>query len=89
MEDLRDEKLSSIILGFQNKCRWYLALKEKRRRLDQQMGALVLQMNLRAWCTVRSWGWYKLFQMVKPLLEGDKKGQKMEELETLAKVSYP
>ncbi len=74
------------MLGFQANCRWYLALTQKRRLLDQQMGALVLQKNLRAWCTVRSWGWYKLFQMVKPLLEGDKKGEEFEALQARVKV---
>src|SRR4051794_2114311 len=43
LEDYRDEKLSEIMLGFQARIRWYLGLVDRRRRMQQRAGLLVLQ----------------------------------------------
>ncbi len=40
----------------------------------------MIQRNVKAWCTIRSWNWYHLFQQVKPLLKGDKAKEELEEL---------
>ncbi|CAJ0585954.1 unnamed protein product, partial [Mesorhabditis spiculigera] len=90
LEDARDEILSRILTGFQCQIRWYLGQTELRRRYDQQSGLLVVQRNVRSWCTVRTWDWFKLFGRVKPLLADTKKqeevageiAQKIQALET-------
>lgn len=82
LEDLRDEKLGIIMTAFQTKIRWYLAQKDVKRRIQQRAGLLILQRNIRSWCTLRTWDWFKLYGKVKPLL---KTGKEKEELEALQK----
>ena len=79
--DIRDEKLSEIMTGFQSYIRWYLGLADRRRRMQQRAGLLIIQRNVRSWCTLRTWPWFKLYGCVKPLL---KSGKEAEELEKVA-----
>ncbi|KIH63296.1 myosin head, partial [Ancylostoma duodenale] len=80
LEELRDEALSVIITKFQCACRHYLAMCDYKRKLDQKVGLLVVQRNVRAWCTLRTWHWFKLYGRVKPLIKGNKKDEEMEAL---------
>ncbi|EFP05608.1 hypothetical protein GCK72_018221 [Caenorhabditis remanei] len=80
LEDLRDEILSRIITMFQSRVRSYLAKAEVRRRYEQQTGLLIVQRNVRAWCTLRTWEWFKLFGKVKPMLKAGKEQEAMGEL---------
>lgn len=41
---------------------------------------LIVQRNVRAWCTLRTWHWFKLYGRVKPLIKGNKKDEEMEAL---------
>ncbi|ULT86007.1 hypothetical protein L3Y34_006002 [Caenorhabditis briggsae] len=86
LEELRDEALGKIMAKFQCACRHYLAQCEYKRKLDQKVGLIVLQRNIRAWCTLRSWAWFKLFGRVKPLIKGSKKNEEFEALEKKFKV---
>ncbi|CAI4225176.1 unnamed protein product [Auanema sp. JU1783] len=72
LEDLRDEILAKIMTMLQSRVRYYLAQNEVRRRQDQQSGLLVVQRNVRSWCTLRTWDWFKLYGKVKPMLKADK-----------------
>ncbi|CAK5025246.1 unnamed protein product [Meloidogyne enterolobii] len=80
LEDLRDEKLGIILTAFQTRIRWYLAQKDVKRRIQQRAGLLILQRNIRSWCTLRNWDWFKLYGKVRPLL---KMGKEQEELDSL------
>uniref|UniRef100_A0A915CQN1 Myosin-3 n=1 Tax=Ditylenchus dipsaci TaxID=166011 RepID=A0A915CQN1_9BILA len=77
LEDYRDEKLGEIMIGFQSKIRWHLGLADRRRRMQQRAGLLILQRNIRSWCTLRTWDWFKLFGKVKPLLKTGKETEEM------------
>ncbi|CAI4223566.1 unnamed protein product [Auanema sp. JU1783] len=81
LEELRDEALGVIIGKFQCACRHYLSQCEYKRRKSQRVGLLIVQRNVRAWCTLRNWAWFKLFGKVKPLIKGNKKDEEMEALE--------
>uniref|UniRef100_A0A1I7XLC0 Myosin motor domain-containing protein n=1 Tax=Heterorhabditis bacteriophora TaxID=37862 RepID=A0A1I7XLC0_HETBA len=48
---------------------------------NDQVGLIILQRNVRAWCTLRSWNWFKLYGRVKPLIKGNKKDEEFEALE--------
>ncbi|CAJ0961850.1 unnamed protein product, partial [Mesorhabditis belari] len=85
LEELRDEALSVIMTKFQSACRHYLALCEYKRLVDQKVGLVVVQRNVRAWCTLRSWHWFSLFSRVKPLIKGNKKDEEFEALEKRCK----
>uniref|UniRef100_A0A914HJT9 Myosin-3 n=1 Tax=Globodera rostochiensis TaxID=31243 RepID=A0A914HJT9_GLORO len=80
LEDLRDAKLSIIMTAFQSRIRWFLAQTDVKRRIQQRAGLLILQRNIRGWCTLRNWDWFKLYGRVRPLL---KMGKEQEEMGTL------
>ncbi|CAD5211296.1 unnamed protein product [Bursaphelenchus okinawaensis] len=80
LEDLRDAKLGAIMTGFQATIRWYLGLADRRRRMQQRAGLLILQRNIRSWCTLRTWEWFKLYGKVKPMLKAGKEAEELEKL---------
>ncbi|CAI5453365.1 unnamed protein product [Caenorhabditis angaria] len=80
LEDLRDEILSKIVTTFQSRIRSYLAKAEYRRRLQQQTGLLIVQRNVRSWCSLRTWDWFKLYGKVKPLINAGQQQEAMGEL---------
>ncbi len=51
-----------------------------KKRKDQLNGLLCLQKNIRSWCTLRTWDWFKLYGKVKPLLQAGKQGEEMDKL---------
>ncbi|KAF8361131.1 unc-54 [Pristionchus pacificus] len=86
LEDLRDAKLGEILTGLQSYVRWYLGLAERKRRMEQRAGLLIVQRNVRSWCTLRTWEWFKLYgkasglDHVKPMLKAGKEAEEMEAL---------
>ncbi|VDM57013.1 unnamed protein product [Angiostrongylus costaricensis] len=80
LEDLRDEKLAVIMTGFQAQIRWYLGLVDRKRRMEQRAGLLIVQRNVRSWCTLRTWEWFKLYGKVKPLLKAGKEAEELEKI---------
>ncbi|KAK0410838.1 hypothetical protein QR680_005352 [Steinernema hermaphroditum] len=85
LEELRDEALSVIITKFQCACRAFLGLCDYKRRLDQKVGLVIVQRNIRSWCTLRTWQWFRLYGRVKPLIKGSKKDEEFEALEKKCK----
>ncbi|KAI6195099.1 Myosin head [Aphelenchoides besseyi] len=85
LEDLRDEKLAAIMTMFQQRIRWYLAQADVKRRIQQRAGLLILQRNIRSWCTLRTWDWFKLYGKVKPMLKTGKEKEEIEALEAKIK----
>ena len=43
-------------------------------------GLLILQRNVKAWCTLRTWPWFKLYGAVKPLLRTGKEAEELEKV---------
>lgn len=35
-------------------------------------GIKIIQRNVRGWCTLRSWPWFRVYSNVKPLIAGSK-----------------
>ncbi|VDK63901.1 unnamed protein product [Onchocerca ochengi] len=85
LENLRDEALSIIIIKFQNACRHYQVQCDLRYRMQMKAGILLLQRNIRAWCNLRNWNWFKLYGRVKPLIKGSKKDEEFEEMKKKVK----
>ncbi|KAF1769637.1 hypothetical protein GCK72_001454 [Caenorhabditis remanei] len=86
LEDIRDEKLSTILTGFQSQIRWHLGLKERKRRMEQRAGLLIVQRNVRSWCTLRTWEWFKLYGKVKPMLKAGKEAEELEKINDKVKA---
>ncbi|MFH4977395.1 hypothetical protein AB6A40_004104 [Gnathostoma spinigerum] len=80
LEDIRDEKLGVIMKNFQSRVRHYLAQADCHRRLQQRSGLLIIQRNVRTWCLLRNWSWFKLYGKVKPLLRAGKEHEEMEKI---------
>ncbi|MCP9263704.1 Myosin-4 [Dirofilaria immitis] len=70
LEDVRDEALKTLLTKLQSQVRWYLA------------GLLIVQRNIRSWCSLRTWDWFKLYTKVRPML---KEGKIVEEMENYKK----
>nr|CRZ24364.1 BMA-MYO-5 [Brugia malayi] len=85
LEKLRDEALSIIITKFQNACRHYQVQCDLRCRMQKKAAVLLLQRNIRVWCTLRNWNWFKLYGLVKLLIKGSKKDEEFEALQRKAK----
>lgn len=68
MEELRDERLGKIMSWMQSWIRGYLTRKEFKKVQAQRVALAVIQRNLRKYMKLRLWGWFKLWQKVKPLL---------------------
>ncbi|XP_039680167.1 myosin heavy chain, fast skeletal muscle-like [Perca fluviatilis] len=69
LEELRDEKLVSLVTQTQALCRGYLMRKEISKLIAEKDCVWILQYNLRLFMNVKHWLWMKLFFKIKPLLK--------------------
>ncbi|CAL8369949.1 unnamed protein product [Lota lota] len=82
LEDMRDSQLSKILTTVQAICRRKLMMVELKRMAREWEAVTVIQFNLRAFYTVRTWPWMMLFYKLRPLL---KSAQVEKELAALRK----
>ncbi|XP_053704649.1 myosin-7B-like [Synchiropus splendidus] len=68
LEDMRDYRLSQILTIVQAMCRGKLMREERERMMAQWYAVSVIQFNLRAFYTVRTWPWMMLFYKLRPML---------------------
>ncbi|KAI6658599.1 Myosin heavy chain, striated muscle-like [Oopsacas minuta] len=69
LEDLRDQKLSKVILSLQARCRGWLMRKHYQKMQSQKLAVIVLQKNCKTHLILRNWAWWRLFTKVKPILK--------------------
>ncbi|XP_029913810.1 myosin heavy chain, fast skeletal muscle-like [Myripristis murdjan] len=69
LEELRDEKLASLVTQTQAMCRGFLMRQEFSKLIAQKDCIWILQYNLRSFMNVKHWPWMKLFFKIKPLLK--------------------
>ncbi|KAM4736836.1 myosin-7-like [Anableps anableps] len=69
LEDMRDSRLSHIITTVQAKCRGKLMRLELQELMLKRDALTVIQFNLRAFFSVRTWPWMMLFYKLRPLLK--------------------
>ncbi|XP_071106369.1 myosin heavy chain, striated muscle-like [Haliotis cracherodii] len=94
LEELRDDRLSTICCLFQAHIRGYLKRKFMKNLDDKRTALELIQKNIRKWLAMRNWLWWRFYTKVKPLLSiqaaEDEMKQKEEELakakEELGKV---
>uniref|UniRef100_A0A803SKP6 Myosin heavy chain 16 n=1 Tax=Anolis carolinensis TaxID=28377 RepID=A0A803SKP6_ANOCA len=84
LEDWRDERLAKIMTMLQCRGRGFLMRIEYKKMLDRKLGLMLIQRNVRKFLSMRFWGWWKLYNKVKPLLnvarQEDEMKAKEEEL---------
>ncbi|XP_029010914.1 myosin-7B-like [Betta splendens] len=68
LEDMRDDRLSRILTTVQAMSRGKLMRMERQKMMRQWDAAIVVQFNLRAFFSVRTWPWMMLFYKLRPLL---------------------
>ncbi|VEL07423.1 unnamed protein product [Protopolystoma xenopodis] len=68
LEDMRDEKLNSLISIFQAQIRGYLMRRQYKKLQDQRVALTLIQRNVRKYLGMRNWPWWRLFTKVKPML---------------------
>jgi myosin heavy chain 6/7 len=78
LEDMRDEKLSSIISLFQAQIRGYLMRKAYKKLQDQRVALSLIQRNVRKYLLLRNWEWWRLYTKVKPLLNVARQEEEMK-----------
>uniref|UniRef100_A0A1I7T443 Myosin motor domain-containing protein n=1 Tax=Caenorhabditis tropicalis TaxID=1561998 RepID=A0A1I7T443_9PELO len=87
LEDMRDQKLSSLMESFQAQCRGWLGRRVMVRRREQEVAIKVIQRNGLAWMRLREWQWWRLLTKVKPLLEVTNKDELIAEKEQELKIT--
>ncbi|XP_066545566.1 myosin-16 [Amia ocellicauda] len=84
LEDMRDERLAKIMTMLQARLRGFLMRIEFKKMLDRRIALIAIQRNVRKFLQLRFWGWWKLYNKVKPLLnvarQEDEMKAKEEEL---------
>ena len=73
LEEYRDNAISVILTMLQSQVRTYLMRKNIQKMIDQKKSISALQRNIKAYITLKEWGWWTLMSYVKPLLQGAKK----------------
>ncbi|XP_005875894.1 myosin-16 [Myotis lucifugus] len=78
LEDMRDERLSKIMTMLQCRLRGFLMRVEFKKMLERRIGLKVIQRNTRKFLELRFWGWWKLYNKVKPLLNVARQEEEMK-----------
>nr|XP_060483742.1 myosin-13-like [Panthera onca] len=69
LEEMRDEKLVTLMTHTQAICRGYLMRVEFKKMMERRESIFCIQYNIRAFMNVKHWPWMKLFFKIKPLLK--------------------
>ncbi|XP_046870538.1 myosin heavy chain, fast skeletal muscle-like [Hypomesus transpacificus] len=68
LEEMRDEKLASLVTMTQAVCRGFVMRKEFKQMMERRESIYVVQYNIRSFMNVKHWPWMKLYFKIKPLL---------------------
>uniref|UniRef100_A0A8C5NQ05 MYH4 protein n=1 Tax=Junco hyemalis TaxID=40217 RepID=A0A8C5NQ05_JUNHY len=77
LEEMRDEKLVSLITHTQAMCRGYLMRTEFKKMNERRESIYIIQYNIRAFMNVKHWPWMKLYFKIKPLLKSAESEKEM------------
>ncbi|XP_072571720.1 myosin heavy chain, fast skeletal muscle-like isoform X1 [Paramormyrops kingsleyae] len=69
LEEMRDEKLGSLVTMTQAMCRGYLMRREFVKMMERRESIYTVQYNIRSFMNVKHWPWMKLYFKIKPLLK--------------------
>ncbi|XP_023260152.1 myosin heavy chain, fast skeletal muscle-like [Seriola lalandi dorsalis] len=82
LEEMRDDKLATLVTMTQALCRGYLMRKEFVKMMERRESIFSIQYNIRSFMNVKNWPWMNLYFKIKPLLksaETEKELQQMKE----------
>ncbi|KAJ8400135.1 hypothetical protein AAFF_G00398290 [Aldrovandia affinis] len=69
LEEMRDEKLASLVTMTQALCRGYLMRREFVKMMERRESIFSIQYNIRSFMNVKNWPWMNLYFKIKPLLK--------------------
>ncbi|KAF1394487.1 hypothetical protein PFLUV_G00000830 [Perca fluviatilis] len=69
LEEMRDEKLSSLVTMTQALARGYVMRKEFVKMTERREAIYTIQYNIRSFMNVKHWPWMKVYYKIKPLLK--------------------
>ncbi|XP_047457359.1 myosin heavy chain, fast skeletal muscle [Mugil cephalus] len=82
LEEMRDEKLATLVTMTQALARGYVMRKEFVKMMERREAIYSIQYNIRSFMNVKNWPWMSLYFKIKPLLksaETEKELQQMKE----------
>uniref|UniRef100_UPI003AAE03E5 myosin heavy chain, fast skeletal muscle-like n=1 Tax=Centroberyx gerrardi TaxID=166262 RepID=UPI003AAE03E5 len=69
LEEMRDDRLASLVSMIQALCRGYIKRKEIVTMMERRESILTIQYNIRSFMNVKHWPWMKVYYKIKPLLK--------------------
>uniref|UniRef100_A0AAR2L1J2 Myosin motor domain-containing protein n=1 Tax=Pygocentrus nattereri TaxID=42514 RepID=A0AAR2L1J2_PYGNA len=69
LEEMRDEKLATLVTMTQALCRGFLMRREFVKMMERRESIFTIQYNIRSFMNVKHWPWMKLYFKIKPLLK--------------------
>ncbi|MCJ8748671.1 hypothetical protein PDJAM_G00167450 [Pangasius djambal] len=69
LEEMRDEKLASLVTMTQALCRGFLMRREFVKMMERREAIDTIQYNIRSFMNVKHWPWMKVYYKIKPLLK--------------------
>ncbi|XP_048878856.1 myosin heavy chain, fast skeletal muscle [Brienomyrus brachyistius] len=69
LEEMRDEKLASLVTMTQALCRGFLMRREFVKMTERRESIYSIQYNIRSFMNVKHWPWMKVYFKIKPLLK--------------------
>merc|ERR1719228_420357 len=84
LEELRDDRVAKIMTWLQAAIRGFMCRKSYKKLQDQRIALCVVQRNLRKYMKLRTWGWWRLWQKVKPMLNVTRIEDELKALEDKA-----
>uniref|UniRef100_A0A8C7S210 Myosin-7B n=1 Tax=Oncorhynchus mykiss TaxID=8022 RepID=A0A8C7S210_ONCMY len=69
LEEMRDEKLATLVGMVQALSRGFLMRREFTKMMERRESVFAIQYNIRSFMNVKTWPWMKLYFKIKPLLQ--------------------
>ncbi|KAK6293880.1 hypothetical protein J4Q44_G00362060 [Coregonus suidteri] len=69
LEEMRDEKLASLVGMVQALSRGFLMRREFTKMMERRDSVFTIQYNIRSFMNVKTWPWMKVYFKIKPLLK--------------------
>ncbi|KAJ8367015.1 hypothetical protein AAFF_G00333890 [Aldrovandia affinis] len=77
LEEMRDEKLATLVTMTQALCRGFLMRREFVKMMERRESIYSIQYNIRSFMNVKHWPWMKLYFKIKPLLKSAESEKEM------------
>ncbi|KAJ8346694.1 hypothetical protein SKAU_G00280950 [Synaphobranchus kaupii] len=80
LEEMRDEKLATLVTMTQALCRGFLMRKEFVKMMERRESIFTIQYNIRSFMNVKHWPWMKVYFKIKPLLKSAEAEKEMAQM---------